>query len=97
MAFDALITATEVHAEGIKLFLGPQPAQDSCTPDGDPCRNPASTPGQPWVVLVNPRWTPYVGDILWGGSDSACIESGGISFPYHRRGCRLYENWGVAA
>ena len=94
MALDAIITATRPHAEGIEIELGPRPAGEYMSQGGELAYSPASIPGQDKMVIVNPTWTPHVGDQLWGGSRSAVLESGGISFPYKRQGyTRLVQDW----
>jgi hypothetical protein len=94
MALDALIIATTPHPEGVVLELGPRPASTNCALDGTPFYSPPSIPGQDQLLLVNPSWTPHVGDSIWGGSGFAHIVSGGIEFPYLRQGYfRLAQGW----
>ncbi len=95
MAIDALISAVEPHEHGVLLRLAPREGQAYVAADGETLVNPSdSIPGQSELVLLGPRWTPHVGDAIWGGSSKLVIESGGISFPYRRVSYRsLIEDW----
>lgn len=94
MALDGIITAVRPHAEGIEIDLGPRPAGEYRGEGGELVYSPASIPGQPRMVIVQPTVEPHVGDQLWGGSRSVRLESGGISFPYRRKGyTRLVQDW----
>ncbi|PRY29774.1 hypothetical protein CLV58_12536 [Spirosoma oryzae] len=50
--------------------------------------------GQSRMEILNHTVVPRMGDLLWGGSDSATLESGGVQFPYVREGyTKLRQNW----
>lgn len=94
MALDGVITHTQHTSEGVCITLGPRPAHEYVAQDGSIAYSPPSTAGQTSMTIVAASFEPHVGDMVWGGANSATIESGGISFPYRREGYgKLFEAW----
>ena len=95
MAIDGTIIQAERTAEGALVRLGPRKAAPYLTQGGEICEPAPSPTGVAALRIVGATWVPHVGDHVWGGSEDVTIESGGVSFPYRRRGySRLVEGWG---
>jgi hypothetical protein len=79
MSISARISAFEKVDDGLKLHLK--------SLDRDP-------PGQPFLVILDPTFTPCLDDVIWGGSESVEIQSGGKCYPYRRiMYTRIKEDW----
>lgn len=81
MALDARITDVVPYAGGATIVLEDRDSQ-------------AGPAGQPRMEILNPTVLPLAGDVIWGGSESAYIVSGGVEYPYRRVGyTKLVQDW----
>lgn len=95
MALDGVIQHVEDHPDGLALLLAPRAAEHTWSVEADAIlAGHDSIPGQTKLIIESPTWRPHVGDQVWGGAGRVTIESGGISFPYVRKGyTRLQQSW----